>query len=92
MPNHAESYFLQLELGSPDSAPIVVEEGQSVKIRASFSVPESHKFDPVSVEFSLAFMNIGNEDQNFLLQGKKELTLTFVNKGKRKYKTKHASN
>ena len=58
-----------------------MEEGRSLKVRASFSVPESHKFDPVSVEFGLAFMNVGNEDQSFLLQGKKELVLTFVNKG-----------
>ena len=47
----------------------------------TYSVPESHLFDPVSVEFGLAFMKLGNVDRNFLLQGKTELALVFVNKG-----------
>jgi hypothetical protein len=57
------------------------QDGCSVKIRVTYSVPESHLFDPVSVEFGLAFMKLGNGDRNFLLQGKTELALVFVNKG-----------
>ena len=60
---------------------MIVEDGDSVKIHVSFTVPEAHKFDPVAVEFGFAFEKIGNEDRNFLLQGTTDLVLTFVNKG-----------
>lgn len=71
----------QLELGESGGQSLIVEEGSSVKVRVSYSVPESHKFDPVSVEFGFAYMNLGNDDQNFLLQGFDHLALTFVYKG-----------
>ena len=74
-------YTFQLKLDSADSEPLIVEDGDSVKIHVSFTVPESHKFDPVAVEFGFAFEKIGNEDRNFLLQGTTDLVLAFVNKG-----------
>ncbi len=60
---------------------MIVEDGDSVKIHVSFTVPEAHKYDPVAVEFGFAFEKVGNEDRDFMLQGTTDLVLTFVNKG-----------
>ena len=73
--------LFQLELNPEESQSVVVEPGSSVKIRVSCDIPESHKFDPVSVEFRLPLLKSGNEDRQLLLQGKNQLVLVFVNKG-----------